>query len=80
MFIYVKMKIVMKKMIFFLVLAVFSFAFFACSDTTDCYCEYGNGESTMVNDWNGDCSEISIMELTKKAAPGQSSIVDCSDM
>lgn len=77
MFVFNKMNIIMKKILFFLAVGVFAVSFFACSDTTDCYCEYGNGESTMVNDWNGDCSEISIIELTKKAAPGQSLMIGC---
>ena len=62
MFVFNQMNIIMKKILFFLSVGVSAVSFFACSDTTDCYCDYVTGERTIVNDWNGACSEINIIE------------------
>jgi hypothetical protein len=80
MFVYAKYYIDMKRLLFVSLLVGTALAFTSCMDTTDCYCEYNNGESTMVNDWNGDCSEITLTEFMKKAAPGQATYVGCIDM
>lgn len=63
----------MKKIVFSVGVFAVSLAFFSCADTTDCLCEYNNGDTTLVADYDGDCSTLSIDELlNKKAAPGAS--------
>lgn len=70
----------MKRLIFLAVASAFAFALYSCSDTNDCVCTYENGTEVPVSDWSGDCSQINVIDLTKKAAPGSSTPVSCVDM
>lgn len=70
----------MKRLIFLAVASAFAFALYSCSDTNDCVCTYENGTEAMVSDWSGDCSQINVIDLTKKAAPGSSTPISCVDM
>ena len=70
----------MKGLIYLAVASAFAFALYSCSDTNDCVCTYENGTEATVSDWSGDCSQINVIDLTKKAAPGSSTPVSCVDM
>lgn len=70
----------MKRLIYLAVASAFAFALYSCSDTNDCVCTYENGTEATVSDWSGDCSQINVIDLTKKAAPGSSTPVSCVDM
>ncbi len=70
----------MKRLIYLAVASAFAFALYSCSDTNDCVCTYENGTEVPVSDWSGDCSQINVIDLTKKAAPGSSTPVSCVDM
>ena len=70
----------MKRLIYLAVASAFAFALYSCSDTNDCVCTYENGTEVPVSDWSGDCSQINVIDLTKKAAPGSSTPISCVDM
>lgn len=70
----------MKRLIYLAVASAFAFALYSCSDTNDCVCTYEDGTEVPVSDWSGDCSQINVIDLTKKAAPGSSTPVSCVDM
>ncbi len=70
----------MKRLVYLAVASAFAFALYSCSDTNDCVCTYENGTEVPVSDWSGDCSQINVIDLTKKAAPGSSTPVSCVDM
>ncbi len=70
----------MKRLVYLAVASAFAFALYSCSDTNDCFCTYEDGTEATVNDWSGDCSQINVIDLTKKAAPGSGSSVGCVDM
>lgn len=70
----------MKRLIYLAVASAFAFALYSCSDTNDCVCTYENGTEVPVSDWSGDCSQINVIDVTKKAAPGSSTPVSCVDM
>lgn len=70
----------MKRLIYLAVTSAFAFALYSCSDTNDCVCKYEDGTEVPVSDWSGDCSQINVIDLTKKVAPGSSTPVSCVDM
>ena len=70
----------MKRLIYLAVASAFAFALYSCGDTNDCVCTYENGTEATVSDWSGDCSQINVIDLTKKAAPGSNTPVSCVDM
>lgn len=55
-------------------------SFLACTDTNDCLCTYADGTTASYYDYNGDCSEVVLDELSAKAAPGTSAgFIGCTD-
>lgn len=56
----------MKRLVYLAVASAFAFALYSCGDTNDCVCTYEDGTEATVNDWSGDCSQINVIDLTKK--------------
>lgn len=70
----------MKKIIYVAFALVCGAALYSCSDTTDCVCPVSTellkkaSTSIPVNDWDGDCSDITSKDIEGKVLEG-----DCTE-